>query len=83
MTKNSRNVFMALGLAALASLAACGGSSRAPDATPDGGTPVADCFTGTPVANTDFLNACTPDSVTKILKTSGIPRGKSTLPPLP
>jgi hypothetical protein len=94
MTKNLTKVLLGLGVAvALATTHACGGSSSPavtppPDAgLPDAGQPdagpVADCFTGTPTTNEQFLNACTPDTVAKVLKTSSIQRGKANLPPLP
>jgi hypothetical protein len=42
-----------------------------------------DCFVGTPVTNDNLNNACVPDTVTKLLKTSTVARGKAGLPALP
>lgn len=84
MTRNLTKVLFGLGVAiALASTHACGGSNAPSTPPPPDGGPVVDCFTGTPTTNDQFLNACTPDTVAKVLKTSTIPRGKATLPALP
>lgn len=94
MNKTWMKVLFGAGAALLlASAHACGsdnpvvttgdaGTDGGADAGRDGGT-TPDCFTGTPTTNDQLQNACTPDTTVKVLKTSSIPRGKSTLPPLP
>jgi len=72
-------------------VAACGssnpGTKDAPETPHDAGpdaAPDASCFTN-PTTNNEIINACTPDSVTKIYKNSHPPllNPDGTLPPLP
>lgn len=56
-----------------------GGGSGGGGGTADAG---ADCYAGTPTTNAQFLNACVPDSVEKVLKETPW-RDGGTLPSLP